>query len=147
MELSQTLRSTEGESPARLWVTVIHGDSVATHPLPEQGTLEIGRAEECALCIDDPEISRQHARLFVERAGIEVEDLGSVNGTRLRGRRLEPGARERVHTGEVIELGATMLVFQSAASRPARRRLMSHAYFEVRLEEECARKRSPFALL
>src|SRR5688572_18142088 len=44
--------------------------------------LEIGRAVECQIRLDDPSVSRNHARLYVG-SDIEVEDLGSANGTTL----------------------------------------------------------------
>ncbi len=42
--------------------------------------LEIGRAVECPIRLDDPSVSRNHARLYVG-SDIEIEDLGSANGT------------------------------------------------------------------
>src|SRR5439155_5998290 len=81
-----------------------------------------------------------------------VEDLGSSNGTRLRGRKLDPAERATLSQGDAIEVGPVTLVVQRAraqvTSRP--RRLWSHAYFEGRLEEECARAEVsgvPFAVL
>jgi two-component system, NtrC family, response regulator AtoC len=151
MDLPPTMRTEEDPASRRLSVVVIQPDSVVTHPLPESGALTVGRADDCTIRLDDPQISRVHARLWVEGGKIEVEDLESANGTRVRGRRLDAGERTEVHGGEVIEVGATMLVLQNTSHRDARRRLASHAYFEVRLEEECARnartRRSPFAVV
>ena len=50
--------------------------------------LVIGR-EKCDLTIADPELSRRHAAVRPTDAGVEVEDLGSLNGTFVGGRRLE----------------------------------------------------------
>jgi len=61
----------------------------ATHPLPEDGAITIGRAEGNAIRIDHPSVSRQHARLQITPV-LEVADLGSANGVRIRDRLLPP---------------------------------------------------------
>lgn len=49
--------------------------------------LVVGR-EDADLTIPDPEISRRHAALRPVEQGVEVEDLHSLNGTRVGGRRI-----------------------------------------------------------
>ena len=44
-----------------------------------------GRDPECEISLDDPMVSRHHARVFVENRQWYVEDLRSRNGTRLSG--------------------------------------------------------------
>lgn len=41
----------------------------------------IGRASGCTVIIDEPSVSREHARLSVSRDAIQLTDLGSKNGT------------------------------------------------------------------
>lgn len=58
----------------------------------------IGRAQEAAVFVPDPGASRQHARIFHTHQGYFIEDLKSMNGTYLDGRRIQraslrPGAR------------------------------------------------------
>lgn len=43
--------------------------------------LYIGRAKQCALRLDAPEVSAQHARIGFENGEFWIEDLGSTNGT------------------------------------------------------------------
>ena len=64
----------------------------------------IGR-ENDDLTISDPEISRRHALVRPIPRGIEVEDLGSMNGTYVNGKRID----------EVVELtiGGTVRVGNS----------------------------------
>src|SRR4029078_12274047 len=45
----------------------------------------IGRDETAPLWIDDNLVSRRHARIVIDEAGAWLEDLGSKNGTLLRG--------------------------------------------------------------
>ncbi len=52
------------------------------------GIYVIGRGAEADIRIDTPLISRAHARLTVDDRESVIEDLGSVNGTRMNGRDL-----------------------------------------------------------
>jgi serine/threonine protein kinase len=45
----------------------------------------IGREIDCAIYIDDPHVSRSHARLIITQDAVEIEDLGSTSGTYLDG--------------------------------------------------------------
>jgi DNA-binding winged helix-turn-helix (wHTH) protein len=49
----------------------------------ETGETVIGRDPGAGLFIDDPSVSRRHARVVVSEDGATLEDLGSKNGTRL----------------------------------------------------------------
>ena len=62
----------------------------------------LGRAEDCALRIDDPRVSRRHARLWFEDESLLVEDLGSPNGTVVNGVRV---ARQQLSVGDVLAFG------------------------------------------
>lgn len=65
----------------------------------------IGRAPGCALQIDQPHISAQHATLRWNGEGWELKDLGSRNGTYLDGRRIASGQEHRVRRGVSIAFG------------------------------------------
>lgn len=67
------------------------------------GQTLIGRHETCHIVIDDPLASRRHARFGWELGRLTVEDLGSVNGVLLNGRRIE-GVAEVVD-GDELRLG------------------------------------------
>jgi transcriptional regulator with AAA-type ATPase domain len=74
-----------------------------------QGEQVIGSHAECLVQIAHPSVSRRHATIVVEGETVSVRDLGSRNGTRVRGRRidtcvLEPGAQ--------IQLGAVRAVLE-----------------------------------
>jgi serine/threonine-protein kinase len=63
---------------------------------------------------DDPEakVSRRHARIVREGGRFYIEDLGSTNGTFInRGRRLLPGNRHPLNSGDEIIVGKTFLKF------------------------------------
>jgi predicted component of type VI protein secretion system len=68
-------------------LTVSSGPGVGQSLEVEQEVV-IGR-ENADLTIDDPEISRRHAVIRPIERGVEVEDLGSLNGTFVNGERIE----------------------------------------------------------
>ena len=50
-------------------------------------------------------VSRRHARLKARRGAIVVEDLASINGTFVNGRRLIPYLPEVVRDGDQLQIG------------------------------------------
>jgi hypothetical protein len=60
--------------------------------LPQGETL-LGRGLSCNIRFNDPGLSRRHLRITVESTSVVVEDLGSLNGTRINGESFE-GSRE-----------------------------------------------------
>lgn len=51
----------------------------------------LGRQDDCHVCIEALNVSRHHTRLHVGPDGVEVEDLGSANGTFINGKRVQRG--------------------------------------------------------
>jgi transcriptional regulator with PAS, ATPase and Fis domain len=84
-------------------LVVTGGDTVLTFPL-HHDEVTIGRARECDVILPDDSLSRQHVRLRIAPA-LSVEDLGSRNGTRLRGALLERGKPVALAVGETFQIG------------------------------------------
>ncbi len=59
----------------------------ARFPVEAEG-LTLGRDAECSVVLDDPNVSRFHARLVFHNAAIWVQDAGSRNGVFLNGKRV-----------------------------------------------------------
>lgn len=74
---------------------------------PLQGPATIGRSPECDIHINDPGLSRVHARLVPGEDGVQIEDLSSTNGSFLNDRRV---LRERARIGD--EVGFDKLRFR-----------------------------------
>jgi signal transduction histidine kinase len=81
--------------------------------VPVDGELVVGRAPTCELAINDPRLSRRHARFFLEEGDLHVEDLGSPNGTLVNGQRI---GRARLRAGDSIIVGKTELKVASPDS-------------------------------
>jgi uncharacterized membrane protein YgcG len=102
------------------------------HPL--DGELTVGREQGAGLVVDDPGVSRLHARFTTERDRVAVEDLGSSNGTFVNGRRIsgpvELGAGDEVQLGGIVlsieGAGAATAIQPPPAERPAPKRLAPH---------------------
>ena len=65
--------------------------------------LAVGRAVDNDVVLDDPSLSRKHAKMYRRGvAELEIEDLGSSNGTFINGRKVGRGG---VHAGDVLRFG------------------------------------------
>lgn len=71
----------------------------------------LGRDPDCAIPIDDATVSRHHARIVIVGGDAALEDLGSKNGTWLRGRRIETA--ERLDDGDDVRIGSVPLTFRA----------------------------------
>jgi DNA-binding winged helix-turn-helix (wHTH) protein len=80
-------------------------------PLGE-GEHVLGRLPDAKVWIDSTSVSRRHARVVVSAGRATLEDLGSKNGTWLRGRRLTEPCE--LVDGDVITLGPAVLRFRAA---------------------------------
>ena len=76
----------------------------------EPGEHILGRSHETAVFVDSKAVSRRHARITVREDGAELEDLGSKNGTFLRGERIARPTPLR--DGDDIALGSAHLTFR-----------------------------------
>jgi hypothetical protein len=88
-----------------------------TVPVPAAGLL-IGRKPGNDLVLEDPSVSGRHALLRPEGASLSVEDLGSTNGTRIEGQRIE---RHRLEPGQTLRIGNVefSLLAEGAGALPA----------------------------
>ena len=69
----------------------------------------IGRDPGCAVAIDEPDVSRYHARIVVSGSSAIIEDLGSKNGTFVDGVRIS--GETPLTAGATVRLGETALSF------------------------------------
>jgi len=74
--------------------------------------LTVGRLPSCGIMLQDPSVSRQHARLEQRADGWWVADLGSSNGTSRNGSR---GKEFALREGDLVTFGA--VAFDVVATR------------------------------
>jgi DNA-binding winged helix-turn-helix (wHTH) protein len=97
----------ESDRPTAQGCRLIWGDrEVALH----SGENVIGRDDTATLWIDDPLVSRRHARIVIDERGAVLEDLGSKNGTLLRGEKIRSAAK--LADEDLITIGPASMVFR-----------------------------------
>lgn len=79
------------------------------------GVMSVGRAIDNDLVFDDPSLSRKHGRLTNAAGRVEVEDLGSSNGTWVNGRRID---RSPLQPGDVLRFGELQLLVEGEGGTP-----------------------------
>lgn len=95
-----------GRSPASERAMLV-GDGKRT--VASGDRLLVGRSRDCDLVLDDPNVSRQHMELRRDRAGWVAVDLGSTNGVKVNGRRIDEAPLE---PGDEIAVGVSRLTFE-----------------------------------
>lgn len=63
----------------------------------------VGRAPAADLVLDDPSVSRYHARVEVQGRRVDIRDLDSTNGTRVNGREISAAPLE---AGDTVAFGS-----------------------------------------
>ncbi len=71
----------------------------------------IGR-ENCEIEVPDGEVSRRHASIAIRNGKVEIEDLGSRNGTFVNEHRV--AGAQQLRTGDRVRVGETVLQLESA---------------------------------
>jgi hypothetical protein len=71
----------------------------------------IGRSRDCDVTVEDPNVSRHHAEVRPSGGSWIVRDLGSTNGVKVNGRRLDPARPQSLKAGDVVEIGTSRLTF------------------------------------
>ena len=98
----QAARPSEGIVCRLLW----DGREILLQP----GENVLGREPEATVWIDDSAVSRRHARIVIAGDGATLEDLGSKNGTKLRGRKIRSVAR--LSDRDPIRIGPASMIFR-----------------------------------
>lgn len=89
-----------------------HGQAASLVRPLNGSRLIIGRSADCDLVLDDEQISRHHAELYLDQAGYRLSDSGSSNGSFVNQRRIKDKA---LTPGDVIQMGSCCLVFEEAS--------------------------------
>jgi DNA-binding NtrC family response regulator len=114
-----------------------HRDGSSVVTMQPGVALTVGREPPADLVIADRSLSRRHAQFMLEGGTLRVEDLGSTNGTRVRGQQIE---RAAFRAGEPVQLGSVLVTaYVRAASEPALDALDSHDHFMAELTRELQR--------
>jgi two-component system, NtrC family, response regulator GlrR len=87
-----------------------------------RGPVVVGSGADVDVAIDDPHVSSRHCELRLAAGGVQLTDLGSLNGSKVQGVAVQAAMLE---PGAVITLGTTHVLFERVQptdglpSRPA----------------------------
>ncbi|MES1171684.1 MAG: FHA domain-containing protein [Bacteroidota bacterium] len=95
-------RAVPGSEAIAFLIAIAGGQPGRVYPLA-RNTIFLGRTDDVDIYIADPSVSGRHARIINGSQGIEIEDLGSTNGTFVGGQRID---RARLRNGDRVTLGS-----------------------------------------
>jgi two-component system response regulator AtoC len=124
-------KGSKGERGHFLELLVYIKQDCQAYPLPPSGRVTVGRSHRSDIRVEHASVSREHLALYVGEI-LELEDLGSSNGTMIyRGsqtpsardreektehsaenRRVTPGTKVRVEVGEMVRIGSVIVTIQ-----------------------------------
>jgi len=73
----------------------------------------IGRHPQCDICLNRRNVSRQHSRFTLENGDWYIEDLNSLNGTFVNGKRIDE--RTRLSDGDTLHIYKLSATFYESA--------------------------------
>ena len=139
--------SKDAASGARLHATISVDGIVTTAQLPDTGEVTIGRSSTCDLVVSHASVSRHHATL--RTSPLAIVDVGSRNGTKVRGQRLSRGVLAPLGIGEAIQVGEAAILIHSSSGLDDDRPMLDERSTPP-IEAECSRSArtcSPFAVV
>lgn len=99
----------QGRTAGRL---VFEGGARSGQSIALKGSkIRIGALEENDVVLNFSTVSRYHAQLYLSGAEVEVEDMGSRNGTFVNGTQVR--ARAGLHPGDRLRIGEVEMIFRS----------------------------------
>jgi adenylate cyclase len=88
--------------------------------------LTLGRRESCDICLRFPNVSGQHCELYFNEGIWHLRDMGSTNGTKVNGQRVQD---RTLRPGDEIMIAKRRYTIQYALPK-------GHSNFESLLEED-----------
>ncbi len=118
----------------RAFLLVHQGYGPRAIEMNDGNEVTFGRAGTSTVVVDDPRVSRHHARIFRQGPILLCEDLASRNGTKVNGATLK-NQRRMVVSGDAIRVGVCE-VFVASAIAPSPTRQPSVHTVDASAEDE-----------
>ena len=97
----------------RGWLVVKRGAGIGQR-FDLHDETEIGREPRCEVLLEDPFVSRSHARIRYEDGSFFLYDIGSSSGTYVNERKIQ---RMMLYDGMIIRVGGSELEFKKSSVR------------------------------
>jgi Protein of unknown function (DUF3662)/FHA domain len=99
----------EGEGGVRGGALVLpSGERITLSSRP----VSVGRLPECTIALVDSNVSRRHSEIRPSGSSYVVVDLGSTNGTKVNGTRIQ--GEHTLRDGDIVSVGSTHLRFEAS---------------------------------
>jgi DNA-binding NtrC family response regulator len=135
----QTQKAAPDLGPRRFFLAFHCGADVKVIELSEGQSAIVGRAFPSELILNDPSLSRQHARFRCDKGAIYVQDLGSRNGVLIRDEKVSDSI---VSPGDALALGGvTVVVYNVGLHQKCVRDIATYDSLLGRLDDEIVRSR------
>jgi hypothetical protein len=131
----------------RYSLIVYHREGAEIVPLRQGVGVVVGRAAPADVTVQDPSLSRVHARFTLGADEVLLEDLDATNGVWVRGERVQHAT---LRAGEGARLGLVRVAVHALGAEEGPRGLLGHDRFVTLLEDEVVRARflgRPLAVL
>ncbi len=115
---------------------VFERDASWSVQLPLDGVVRIGRAPDVDVRLSDRGVSARHATIAVTGGRVLIQDLGSTNGTRVNGKRVE---RASLQVGDLVTVAAVTMVLRAGGESSVGREWLSWPEFRARTTAEIDR--------
>lgn len=102
----------EVDIPTGIEIALAHAGKITTNRYGRR--ILVGRSASADLRIDDPQVSRLHARIEMREDGVYVEDLGSRNGTFVEG--IPVAGNRRLSVDDEVGIGAASIIFRGVGA-------------------------------
>jgi hypothetical protein len=106
--------SEEGEYPC---LEILSGPRGGGRFFLKPGKNQIGRSSDNDVVLDDSSVSRRHAAVEITANGAILSDLGSRNGTKVKGRKIDQPVP--LEQGAQVKIGLYILRFLTEPAAPA----------------------------
>lgn len=105
---AQDHRAIDNLPPRTALLIVRKGPNLGARFLLDSDTTVAGRHPKSEIFLDDVTVSRKHAAFVRDGEGFVVRDLGSLNGTYVRGERVDEA---RLESGQDVQIGKYRLTY------------------------------------
>jgi hypothetical protein len=124
------------------WLVQLSGLRTGERYAIEGEVVDIGRGTTCSIQVDDPKVSRLHARIVFKNGQLIVEDLKSTHGVRVNDLKVQKAA---LADGDRLQLGDTQ--FRVERSQDSIATVMAPPPVEDQALETCRYCGGSFSLL
>jgi len=98
--------SLSADADKKAYILFLSGPLVGKLINLQEGSTVIGRADDADISINDIRISRHHLKIDIDEGRVQVEDLGSTNGTFINGTKVKRG---KLEDGDKIQISSSTI--------------------------------------